>query len=239
MAEDDTEPSATAGEPGYTDEGEPSGYTDDDGHSMGEHDEVPPETTDVQQAVLDIVRRSARRQTQVQTFLVAVALLTAGIVIGSLWFIIGLQQQLRADAIERADDEKERRKNSGIVVADAIADIGTIINDRIDVHDTAMHAAHAIQLDQIAQLLGRPAGIPVDPVTARGVGGAPTPPPAPRATSTPAHPAPRPTTPRPAPRPSQSAPAASQSPPSAPAPAPATTTPDEKSCAKRPQGPRC
>lgn len=82
-------------------------------------------------------------------------------------------------------------------------------------HDRAVNAKLNELLDRIAALLQRPAGEPLDPVTAQ-----------PYLTERRSTSAARPQTSAPAPAPS-------------PAPSPDPTTPDQRNCAKRPSGPRC
>lgn len=171
--------------------------------------------------------------------ILAVIALTSIIVAGVLTWITTLEQRDRlitqteqVEELVRAQREESRslaerterqRQESAERLAGALVEVERITEERYD----ALVA-------QIAVLLDRPAGVPVDPVTARGVPGAnPTPQPAPT-TSAPS------TTPAPAPR--STPPTSSPRTTAAPAPPPApttTTTPDQKSCEKNPDGPRC
>lgn len=92
----------------------------------------------------------------------------------------------------------------------AVNDVEALLIDYFAAHDENVALKLNETLHRIAALLGRPAGTPPNPVNAVG--------PMPHST-----PSSEPST---APR-------------SVPPPAPTTTTPDQRSCVKRPGGPRC
>lgn len=103
-------------------------------------------------------------------------------------------------------------------LTEAVASVEVLMADYFARHDENVALKLNDTLTRIAALLGRPAGIPVDPVTAEGLDGATT-----------AQPAPPPSPER-APGPTANA---------TPPPTTTTTTPDQRSCTKRPDGPRC
>lgn len=69
----------------------------------------------------------------------------------------------------RVDSQSDERLQS------AVDDVEELLIDYFARHDQNSALKLNELLDRIAQLLGRPAGIPVDPVTAEGLGGQPAP----------------------------------------------------------------
>lgn len=111
----------------------------------------------------------------------------------------------------------EREAQMAETVASALGQAEALLADLFAQHDQNVALKLNETLRRIESLLGRPAGEPLDPVTAQ-----------PYVTATP-H-----ATPAPAPAPSAPAPTVAPRPP-----APTPTTPDQKGCVKRPDGPRC
>ena len=92
---------------------------------------------------------------------------------------------------QRAEDEEAARQ-----VASALADADRLLADQFAQHDLNVALKLNEMLRRIEALLGRPAGIPIDPVTAEGLdeGGEPGGRPAPAAPGDPADRSPAPTT---------------------------------------------
>lgn len=163
---------------------------------------------------------------QVRIWWPAAAALVGGAILATLGFVVTTVVDDRAQLREQRDllaeqseqlarvVERNRRADaeSGEQLRDAIGEVEELLIDHFAVHDTNVAAKLNDMLHRIAALLGRPAGTPPNPVTAQ---------PAPTGTA----PAPG-AAPSPAPR-------------SGPTTRTTTTTPDQKSCTKRPGGPRC
>ena len=113
---------------------------------------------------------------------------------------------------QRAEDEESARR-----VAAALGAAEELLAGQFAAHDLNVATKLNETLRRIETLLGRPAGLPLDPVTAFPYG-----------TSSPTAPAP--------------APGAARVAPQRPAPTPGTTTtttPDQRRCADDPDHPRC
>lgn len=96
---------------------------------------------------------------------------------------------------------------------EAVKLVDDALQKRLSEHDADMVFLNEVLLYQIAQLINRPAGVTSDPVTAKALGG--------DSTSGSRSPTATDRTTRPA------------------ATTTTTTTPDQRNCAKRPNGPRC
>lgn len=81
--------------------------------------------------------------------------------------VLDLIADAKAAESRRAVAETARREDNARAVASALSDIERIITEQIAGHDADARATHDALLGRIAQLLGRPAGVPLDPVTAR------------------------------------------------------------------------
>lgn len=130
----------------------------------------------------------------------------------------------RAEAAEQATQDAVRRVEANARLSEALGEVERLIND----HDTAVQQRLEDVVRRVAELLDRPAGVPVDPVTARPLGASAAEPAAPAPLERPAAPPSAA-----APRPGPSAGGGTTSPPTT------TTTPDQRSCARKPGGPRC
>lgn len=161
------------------------------------------------------------------TSILVAGVLSAMATIGQRDRLVEQSKQVKAlveaqaqEAKDRADEEDDRRKESAVRMAEALAEV----DKRFEAHDAKAAQAHEDMLRRMAELLGRPAGVNEDPVIARGMGRT-----VPRASSSPSHPAPRTTTPRrtaPAPTSPRAAPAPrSTATTAAPAPTAATAPP--------------
>ena len=115
---------------------------------------------------------------------------------------------------ERSERDEATRQER---LAEAVKLVDDALQARLEEHDADTQFLNNVLLYQIAQLVRRPAGVPVDPVTARPLPGDRAP--APSVNGTHSDP-----TPRPSPTPTT---------------APVPTTPDQKNCDRRPEGPRC
>lgn len=132
------------------------------------------------------------------------------------------QDEALAEVLEaqRAEDAEGARE-----IAGALDAAEELLGQRFAQHDLNVALKLNEMLRRIEALLGRPAGLPLDPVTALPFG---------------------PTAPDPAPSAAAPSPAPRSAPPTTAAPSPTqaprtttTTTPDQRACAKRPSGPRC
>lgn len=121
-------------------------------------------------------------------------------------------RQVLADIVEAQRQEELGRQRR---LAMAVGEVEARIADLFALHDENVAQKLNETLHRIEMLLGRPAGTPPEPVAAKSAPYRRPSFPAPKAA-----PAPQPASP-------------------APAPAPDPTTPDQKSCAKHPDGPRC
>jgi hypothetical protein len=164
----------------------------------------------------------------------AILAVIGGAILATLGFVVSTVVDGRAEDRERNRQlatlveqqaeiiERDRRNDemAGERLGQAISEVEDLLRDHFARHDENVALKLNDMLARIAALLGRPAGIPVDPVTANR-----PPPHSPPAAA-------------PAPSPSASAP------PAAPAPGPrptstTTTRPDQRRCAVNPNHPRC
>lgn len=132
------------------------------------------------------------------------------------------QDQALADLLEAQQAEDEA---AAVQVAETLRQAEELLGQRFAQHDLNVALKLNEMLRRIEALLGRPAGLPLDPVTALPYG------------STAPDPASSAAAPSPAPRsapPTTAAPSPTQAPRTT-----TTTTPDQRACAKRPSGPRC
>lgn len=81
---------------------------------------------------------------------------------------LAAQSELLADIIERNDRFDASREAR---LAAAVDDVEALLVDHFARHDENVALKLNETLQRIAALLGRPAGVPLDPVTAEGVGG--------------------------------------------------------------------
>lgn len=122
-----------------------------------------------------------------------------------------------AELAERSERDEATRQER---LAEAVKLVDDALQARLEAHDADTQFLNNVLLYQIAQLIERPAGVPIDPVTARGLSG------------------PR-TSPTPSANGTHRTPTTAAPSPTTATTAPAPTTPAQKNCERRPDGPRC
>lgn len=163
-------------------------------------------------------KREDRRWSAIGAFAVIAAI--EALVIGVL--VLQVEEQntqltTQADQLTQIiDAEEQRQVTSERRLNEALVQVEDVLIDHFALHDENVAEKLNGMLARIEALVARPAGTPPEPVAARPVV------PAPRHEPT--------VTPQPAP---------TTTTPARTSPTTTTTTPDQRSCAKRPNGPRC
>lgn len=142
------------------------------------------------------------------------------------------QDAALAELLEAQQTEDEE---AAAQVAEALKRAEELFAAQFARHDLNSAVKLNEMLRRVEALLGRPAGRPLDPVTALPFGSTP-PPPAPAPTPAPGTTSPPTRTSRPG---GAAAAPATSSPAPAPTPAPTPTTPDQRRCSDQPDHPRC